>query len=234
MVKTETREKKVNKLAKKIHKQRTKDEKKFAHLSKKSITKSDEFLKPIINEVAQMGTSWLVKFFQECPDNLVAEEIFKTRDVRYITKFIIENDDVLEIAGDIEIKQSALDVVLTYGKVEEIAYYLQKVSGVCLGYVINKMYSERRSIEELETLAKLLNSPTATREIERFILDMNGKTRVKDCLFSEIKPVILDKEVKSNPNNKNVSGNARLNSGLFRTPEETEEYIEDSLDRDLP
>ena len=41
-------------------------------------------------------------------------------------------------------------------------------------------------------------------------------------------------EYKNNQSNNNVSGNARLSKGLYRTVGEQEKYIEDSVDRELP
>lgn len=41
-------------------------------------------------------------------------------------------------------------------------------------------------------------------------------------------------EYKNNPRNNNVSGNVRLSNGQYRTFEEQEKYIEDSLERELP
>ena len=41
-------------------------------------------------------------------------------------------------------------------------------------------------------------------------------------------------EYKNNQRNNNVSGNIRLSNGMYRTVEEQEKYMEDSLDRELP
>ena len=41
-------------------------------------------------------------------------------------------------------------------------------------------------------------------------------------------------EYRNNQSNNNVSGNVRLSNGQYRTVEEQEKYIEDSLERELP
>ena len=41
-------------------------------------------------------------------------------------------------------------------------------------------------------------------------------------------------EYKNDPSNNNVSGNVKLSKGLYRTVEQQEKYIEDSLERELP
>ena len=42
------------------------------------------------------------------------------------------------------------------------------------------------------------------------------------------------REYRNNTRNNNVSGDVRLSNGQYRTVEEQEKYIEDSLERDLP
>ncbi len=41
-------------------------------------------------------------------------------------------------------------------------------------------------------------------------------------------------EYKNNLSNSNISGNVRLSNGQYRTVEEQEKYIEESLERELP
>ena len=52
------------------------------------------------------------------------------------------------------------------------------------------------------------------------------RKKAKDIVISSIAP--------ENETNNNISGNVRLSKGLYRTIEEQEKYIEDSLERELP
>ena len=58
------------------------------------------------------------------------------------------------------------------------------------------------------------------------------KKRTVDFLFDNM----FDKKVEfcSKKENKRVRGNARLSSGLYRTTEEQEQYLQESLERKLP
>ncbi len=42
------------------------------------------------------------------------------------------------------------------------------------------------------------------------------------------------REIKTNQNNKKITGNVRLAQGMYRTDEEKENYRKKSLERDLP
>lgn len=58
------------------------------------------------------------------------------------------------------------------------------------------------------------------------------KQRLNDMLFVDINPRINNAH---NVNEgKKFNGNIRLNLGLYKTPEETERYISESLKRKLP
>ncbi len=56
----------------------------------------------------------------------------------------------------------------------------------------------------------------------------------RDILFSEIfnKPVKFTSDVKKVRNG--IRGNIRLAKGMFRTDEEKEKYLNESLERQLP
>ena len=63
---------------------------------------------------------------------------------------------------------------------------------------------------------------------QQILLRKQCATRIKakDIVISSIAP--------ENETNNNISGNVRLSKGLYRTIEEQEKYIEDSLERELP
>ena len=62
--------------------------------------------------------------------------------------------------------------------------------------------------------------------------NLTPKKRTVDFLFDNM----FDKKVEfcSKKENKRVRGNARLSSGLFRTTDEQEQYLQESLERKLP
>lgn len=62
---------------------------------------------------------------------------------------------------------------------------------------------------------------------------MNNK---KDYLFDDMfdKGVQITEAVKQNIRNKQARGNIRLANGMYRTDKEKEQYIKESLERELP
>ena len=62
---------------------------------------------------------------------------------------------------------------------------------------------------------------------------MNDK---KDFLFDDMfdNGIDITEAVKANIRNKQVRGNIRVANGMYRTDNEKEQYIKESLERELP
>ena len=62
---------------------------------------------------------------------------------------------------------------------------------------------------------------------------MNDK---KDYLFNDMfdKGIEITEAVKNNIRNKHISGNVRIANGMYRTDAEKQQFINESLERELP
>lgn len=93
---------------------------------------------------------------------------------------------------------------------------------------INEIY---QTISEEEEKLDCFLDEYEKRTGVKLVLD-----RKEDMLFSNIfeERVKITDAVKTERTNSGIPGNVRASMGMFRTDDEMEEYIEDSLDRELP
>ena len=56
----------------------------------------------------------------------------------------------------------------------------------------------------------------------------------KDILFEDVKSASFTDKTKENARNSSISGNVRIANAMYPTDAEKEEYIKNSLGRELP
>ena len=118
-----------------------------------------------------------------------------------------------------EILQNILEIEEI--KIEDCAIYNE--------YSVIVLYKEGSDIIECE------NSEEANSLFDFLTIKLNQYKEInnkEDCLFDEVKTANLN-NITDKKDGK-ISGNYRLQAGMYRTPKQQETYIEESLERELP
>ncbi|MBQ8444584.1 MAG: hypothetical protein IJX25_04455 [Clostridia bacterium] len=126
----------------------------------------------------------------------------------------MENDKLLEL-----IKESKMVISSGYKYIDSCTSFTEDV-------VLEFYKMLDKEEEKLDRLIALYHQRTG----KKLIFD----EAKGDYLFEDVKPVQIDEGVKSNKKNSSISGNVRLATGRWRTAEQQKEYIDESLERELP
>ena len=100
------------------------------------------------------------------------------------------------------------------------------------GLTEDQVFEIYQTIDQEEIKLKALCKEYEKRTGEKMLPEVEKE----DLLFSDIfeKRLNITNSMRTSKTNSGIPGNVRASLGLYRTDEEQKEYIDESLDRDLP
>ena len=100
------------------------------------------------------------------------------------------------------------------------------------GLTEDQIYEIYQTIDEEESKLKKLCKEYEERTGEKLFPEVDKE----DLLFSDIfeKRLNITDPMRTSKTNSGIPGNVRASLGMYRTDEEQKEYIDDSLEKDMP